>query len=131
MERLALHDMADRRIGTLSGGERQRVMIARALAREPELMVLDEPTNHLDIRHQLEALALIRDLGLTIVVSLHDLNLAATTCDDIVLLQSGRGTATGPPADALTPTTLGPAFGVTVRSDRLAQSGQPHLTFHL
>lgn len=131
MERLALHGMANRRICTLSGGERQRVMIARALAQEPELMVLDEPTNHLDIRHQLEALALIRDLRMTIVVSLHDLNLAVTTCDDIVLLQSGRATAMGPPADALTPATLGPAFGVTVRSDRLAQSGQAHLTFHL
>ena len=129
--RLALQDMADRRIGTLSGDERQRVMIARALAQDPELLVLDEPTNHLDIRHQLEALALIRDLGLTIVVSLHDLNLAAATCDEIVLLQAGRAIATGPPHTALAPEILDPAFGVTARADRLALSGQPHLTFHL
>jgi iron complex transport system ATP-binding protein len=131
LARLRLDGMADRRIGTLSGGERQRVMIARALAQEPALLVLDEPTNHLDIRHQLEALALIRDLGLTIVVSLHDLNLAAMTCDEIVLLHDGRAVAQGPPAQALTPLTLAPAFAVAVRQDRLAMADTPQLTFHL
>jgi iron complex transport system ATP-binding protein len=131
LDRLALGPLADRPTGTLSGGERQRAMIARALAQEPDLLVLDEPTNHLDIRHQLEALALIRGLGLTIVVSLPDLNLATATCDEIVLLDGGRVVAAGPPAVALTPETLGPAFGVTVRADRLARSGAPHLTFHL
>ncbi|MBD3765482.1 MAG: ABC transporter ATP-binding protein [Rhodobacterales bacterium] len=131
LARLRLTEMADRRIGTLSGGERQRVMIARALAQEPALLVLDEPTNHLDIRHQLEALALIRDLGLTIVVSLHDLNLAVTTCDEVVLLHAGRAVAQGPAALALTPATLGPAFDVSVRQDRLHLAGLPHLTFHL
>jgi iron complex transport system ATP-binding protein len=131
LDRLRLSDMAQRRIGTLSGGERQRVMIARALAQEPALLVLDEPTNHLDIRHQLEALALIRDLGLTIVVSLHDLNLAANTCDEILLLDRGRLVAQGPPERALTPATLSPAFAVTVRQDRLALADRRQLTFHL
>ncbi len=131
LDRLRLGGFGPRPIGTLSGGERQRVMIARALAQEPALLVLDEPTNHLDIRHQLEALALIRDLGLTIVVSLHDLNLAAATCDEIVLLHEGRAVAQGPAAAALTPATLGPAFGVSVRQDRLSLAGSPHLTFHL
>ncbi|NHB78563.1 ABC transporter ATP-binding protein [Rhodobacter calidifons] len=131
LDRLRLSDMADRRIGTLSGGERQRVMIARALAQEPALLVLDEPTNHLDIRHQLEALALICDLGLTIVVSLHDLNLAAATCDAVLLLDRGRVVAQGPPGTALTPATLAPAFAVAVRQDRLALADRPHLTFHL
>lgn len=129
--RLRLTGFAGRSFGTLSGGERQRVMIARALAQEPELLVLDEPTNHLDIRHQLEALALIRDLGLTIVVSLHDLNLAAQACDEVLLLDRGRAVAQGPPAAALTPATLSPAFAVTVRQDRLALADRLHLTFHL
>jgi iron complex transport system ATP-binding protein len=131
LARLSLIPLAHRQIGKLSGGERQRVMIARALAQEPELLVLDEPTNHLDIRHQLEALALIRGFGLTIVVSLHDLNLAAAACDRIVLLDQGRIVAQGSPEQALTPATLGPAFDVTVRRDRLAGAGTPHLTFHL
>jgi iron complex transport system ATP-binding protein len=131
LTRLRLADMAHRRIGTLSGGERQRVMIARALAQEPALLVLDEPTNHLDIRHQLEALALIRDLSLTIVISLHDLNLAAATCDMVLVLDQGRPVALGPPDRALTPATLSPAFAVTVRQDRLALADRPHLTFHL
>jgi iron complex transport system ATP-binding protein len=131
LDRLGLSDMAHRRIGTLSGGERQRAMIARALAQEPALLVLDEPTNHLDIRHQLEALALIRDLRLTIVVSLHDLNLAAATCDAVQLLHQGRTVAQGPPGVALTPAKLSPAFAVSVRQDRLALADKPHLTFHL
>jgi len=71
-------------LSTLSGGERQRVMVARALAQEPHLLILDEPTNHLDIRHQLEVLELIRTLPLTIVTSLHDLNLASGVCDDVL-----------------------------------------------
>lgn len=131
LERLALADLTDRRIGTLSGGERQRAMIARALAQEPELLVLDEPTNHLDIRHQLEALSLIRDLRLTIVVSLHDLNLAATHCDQVLLLDEGRAVAQGPPDAAMTPAVISAAFDVIARQDRLAIAGLPHLTFHL
>ena len=97
LERLDLHGFADRHLGTLSGGERQRVMVARALAQEPRLLILDEPTNHLDIRHQLEVLKLIRDLPLTIVTSLHDLNMAAGACDDILLLNAGRSLGFGPP----------------------------------
>lgn len=73
-------------------------MIARALAQEPELLVLDEPRKHLDIRHQLEALALMRDLGLTIVVSLHDPNLAARSCNAALLVD--RPGFAPPPAPA-------------------------------
>lgn len=131
MDRLELGALADRTLGTLSGGERQRAMVARALAQEPQLLVLDEPTNHLDIRHQLELLALLRGLRLTIVLSLHDLNLAAAICDSILLLQDGAVRAQGATAEVLDPATLGPVFGVTVRPERLAPSGRDHLTFHL
>ena len=131
LKRLDLEGMADRATGSLSGGERQRTMIARALAQEPELLVLDEPTNHLDIRHQLETLTLIRDLGLTIVVSLHDLNLAARHCDRVLLLDHGRAIACDVPDRALSPDRISPAFRVAARADRLMQAGLPHLTFHL
>ncbi|MEO1000059.1 MAG: ABC transporter ATP-binding protein, partial [Pseudomonadota bacterium] len=101
LDRLDLHGFAHRHLGTLSGGERQRVLAARALAQEPRLLVLDEPTNHLDIRHQLDLLALIRDLPMTIVASLHDLNMAAGLCDAVLLLKNGRPIAFGAPGEVL------------------------------
>ncbi|MEL6594372.1 MAG: ABC transporter ATP-binding protein [Pseudomonadota bacterium] len=131
LERLGLQKLAHRHLGTLSGGERQRVMVARALAQEPSLLILDEPTNHLDIRHQLEVLDLIRHLPLTIVTSLHDLNLAAGVCDDVLLLQEGRPLGFGPPAQILSEQAVSDAFQVDARRDRLSLSNQDHLTFHL
>jgi len=131
LDRLDLGRFAHRRLGTLSGGERQRVMVARALAQEPRLLILDEPTNHLDIRHQLEVLALIRDLPLTIVTSLHDLNMAAVACDDVLMLQGGHPLGFGPPDIVLTEVTVSRAFDVTARQERLAPSHINHLTFQL
>ncbi|MEM9970164.1 MAG: ABC transporter ATP-binding protein [Pseudomonadota bacterium] len=131
LEQLSLGRLAGRHLGTLSGGERQRVMVARALAQEPRLLILDEPTNHLDIRHQLEVLDLIRTLPLTIVTSLHDLNLAAGVCDDILLLQGGRPCGFGPPGEVLSEAVVSKAFQVTARRERLAPSNTDHLTFHL
>ncbi len=131
LERLHLLEIVDRRLGALSGGERQRVMVARALAQEPRLLVLDEPTNHLDIRHQLEVLSLIRDLPLTIVMSLHDLNTAAGTCDDVLLLQAGRSLGFGQPDAVLSEDAVSTAFRVSARQERLAPSDAAHLTFRL
>ncbi|MDW3182072.1 ABC transporter ATP-binding protein [Roseobacter sp.] len=131
LETLGLAALAHRDFGTLSGGERQRVMVARALAQEPRLLILDEPTNHLDIRHQLEVLALIRKLDLTIVVSLHDLNIAAGVCDDILLLQGGRALGFGAPHDVLTETLISGAFAVDARQEQLSPSNNRHFSFHL
>ncbi|MEL6913124.1 MAG: ABC transporter ATP-binding protein [Pseudomonadota bacterium] len=131
LDRLDLRGLAHRHLGTLSGGERQRVMVARALAQEPRLLILDEPTNHLDIRHQLEVLELIRTLPLTIVTSLHDLNLAAGVCDDVLLLRSGRMLGFGPPAEVLSEVAVSRAFDVEARREQLAPSRTDHLTFHL
>lgn len=108
---------ADRDVSTLSGGERQRVQLARALAQEPQILILDEPTNHLDIRHQLQLLALVRNLHITTLVTLHDLNLAAAYCDEIVMLEHGRAIATGTPEQVFTPQLLHQVFGV--RADTL------------
>ena len=89
--------MAHRRFSTLSGGERKRTLIARALAQEPQALVLDEPVNHLDIRHQLELMTLIRGLSATVVVALHDFDLAARFCDRLAVLSAGRLVAQGTP----------------------------------
>ena len=131
LDQMGLGTFTNRQLGTLSGGERQRVMVARALAQQPRLLILDEPTNHLDIRHQLEVLALIRDLPLTIVTSLHDLNIAASVCDDVLLLQAGVPLRFGPPQDVFTAGLVSEAFNVTARQERLAPSDTNHLTFHL
>lgn len=104
--------LAGRDMSTLSGGERQRVHLARALAQQPRILVLDEPTNHLDVRHQLELLSLVRRLQVTVVVTLHDLNLAAGYCDHLVMLSHGAVVAAGTPTDVLTPQRLRDVFGV-------------------
>src|SRR5262249_42968566 len=97
----------DRRFGTLSGGEKQRVVIAAALAQATDALLLDEPTASLDIGAQLDIVALLqrlnRDRGTTVLVSTHDLNLAATLCDRMVLLKDGRVLAQDATARALTP----------------------------
>ena len=131
LSRLNLLSLSNRRLGTLSGGERQRVMVARALAQEPRLLILDEPTNHLDIRHQLEVLHLIRTLPLTIVTSLHDLNLTAGVCDDVLLLEAGRPLGFGPSTSVLTEQAVSDAFKILARRETLAPSGTHHLTYHL
>lgn len=114
-EKTSLTGRLDQRYATLSGGERQRVQIARALAQEPEILVLDEPTNHLDLRYQFALLRLVRSLGATVVAALHDMNLAAQFCDQLVVVDSGRVRATGTPAEVLRPELIGEVFGVRAR----------------
>lgn len=113
---------------TLSGGERQRVHIARALAQTPQVMFLDEPTNHLDIHHQIEILRVIRDLDLTSVIALHDLNLAAMFCDRIVVLHAGTVRACGTPAAVLTQELLRDVFRVEADVE-CSSIGSPHIRF--
>lgn len=129
MVRMDLAHLAERRFGTLSGGERQRVMVARALAQEPRILVLDEPTNHLDIRHQLQLLRLLRGLGLAVVCTLHDLTLAADFADRVLILDQGRVIADAAPHDALTEPVIAQAFQVIPRIDRSGAS--PRFSFQL
>ncbi|AGI66668.1 ABC transporter ATP-binding protein [Octadecabacter antarcticus 307] len=128
---LSLRSLADRDFGTLSGGERQRVMVARALAQDPQVLILDEPTNHLDVRHQLEVVSLIQSLGLTIVVSLHDLNMASGVCDDVLILKNGQPQGFGPPQSLLTDTLVSDTFRVDARREHLASNGASHFSFTL
>ncbi|MFD3612262.1 ABC transporter ATP-binding protein [Streptomyces atroolivaceus] len=122
-------ELAGRPFDRLSGGERQRVLIARALAQRPSLLVLDEPTNHLDIRHQLDVLGALRRLPATVLVALHDLNLAAYYCDRLYVLRDGEVTASGPPAEVLTPRLLAEVYGVASEVAVHPLTGAPQVTF--
>jgi iron complex transport system ATP-binding protein len=123
-------DLADRLPHELSGGERQRVLVAMALAQEPELLLLDEPTLHLDLGHQVSLLRSIRRLqvqrGLTVVAVLHDLNLAASFAPRVVALHDGAIAADGPPAEVLTADLVWRVFGAHVEPARTS-SGATHL----
>lgn len=134
-EALTLTDalyLKDKEIDSLSAGERQRVMIARSLAQEPELLYLDEPTSHLDIGHQIHILDLIknlnRDKGLSVVVVLHDLNLAGEYCDEIVLLDKGRIFKKGPPEDVLTYRNIEAVYKTVVVVNKNPISSKPFIT---
>ena len=121
--------LADRAWSDLSGGERQRVHIARALAQEPDLLLLDEPTNHLDVSAQLSVLAFVRDLGTTTVAALHDLNLAATFCDHVLVLSQGRLAAAGDPRDVLRPDLIHAVYGVDCDVLTHPRTGRPVIAF--
>lgn len=110
--------MAFRRTNELSGGERQKVIIARALAQEPQVLLLDEPTSDLDIKHQLEVLGIIKSVvkekRVAAVMAIHDLNLASSFSDKIVLLHKGKIYDAGDPARVLTKENIRMVYGVNV-----------------
>ncbi|GAB2626946.1 ABC transporter ATPase [Paractinoplanes abujensis] len=128
LARVGATHLGPRAFAGLSGGERQRVLIARALAQQATHLLLDEPTNHLDIRYQHEVLGLVRGLGTCSVVVLHDLNLAARYCDDLVLLGAGGVVAAGTVDEVLDPATLEPVYGIGIK--RIELDGHLHLLFH-
>ncbi|TDE02413.1 ABC transporter ATP-binding protein [Jiangella asiatica] len=129
LDTVGMRELADRDWHTLSGGERQRVHLARALTQQPRLLLLDEPTNHLDIHYQLALLGFVHDLGVTSLAALHDLNLAAAYCDEVVLLRDGRVAAAGSPRDVLVPEVIRDVFGVDCDVHPHPRTGRPVLTF--
>ena len=121
--------LADRAVDELSGGQRQRVWIAMALAQQTDLLLLDEPTTFLDVSHQIEVLDLLTDLnrsrGTTIVMVLHDLNLAARYADHLVAVADGKLHAAGRPEDVLTEATVRTVFGMDNMVITDPSSGKP------
>ncbi|MCJ8150057.1 MULTISPECIES: ABC transporter ATP-binding protein [Shinella] len=129
LARVDMAHRADQFWHTLSGGERQRVHIARALAQTPSELLLDEPTNHLDIQHQLEILSLVTRLGVTSIIALHDLNLAAMFCDSLAVLQNGKVVAAGAPQDVLTEDLIARVFGVRAHIERSVVHGRYNIQY--
>lgn len=123
---LDIAELAQAPFGRLSGGQKQRVLIARALAQRTDAIVLDEPTNHLDLRHQHDTLRLLRASGSTVIAALHDLNLAASYCDRICVLDHGSVVALGTPQEVLTVDLLAEVYGVEARITD--DGGVPHIT---
>lgn len=119
----------DRPLQQLSGGERRRVLLARGLAQDAPLLILDEPTNHLDVRHQLELLKTVAALERTVLVAMHDLTLAASGCDRVVVLHDGTVHSSGPAADSLTPEIVRDVFGVRATPVTHPDTGVVHLLF--
>jgi len=119
IERMELEELRGRVVTTLSGGELQRTVIARALAQGTPIVVLDEPHAHLDVAHQVRALEALRaeagERGLGVILSLHDLNLAAMMCDHLLALRNGHLVAEGSPEQVLTERTLDEVYNVAMR----------------
>ncbi|QAR33421.1 ABC transporter ATP-binding protein [Geovibrio thiophilus] len=127
IESTGLADKRFKRIGQLSGGERQRAWIAMSLAQKPEILLFDEPTTYLDIHHQFEVLELLRRLndehGLTVVMVLHDLNLAASFSHRIVALKDGVTVADGTPEDVLSVENISRVFNIRSKIIRINEEG--------
>lgn len=131
---VGMSDFDGRHYNTLSGGEQQRLQIARALAQQPQLLLLDEPTNHLDVHAQLTALNLLRTrarAGATVLLALHDLNLAAAFCDALIVLHRGQVAAQGSPQDVLTPALLRDVYNVDATLVNHPTSGRPMIAYDL
>lgn len=125
---VGMERFAERCFSTLSGGEQQRVILARALAQQTPCLVLDEPTNHLDITHQLQLLKIVRNLNVTVISAIHDLNIAAMFCDRIYVLKDGRIVADGTPGEVLTTRLIKDIYQVD--SEIMEDSkGQMHILY--
>ena len=141
MEQTDVSHLASQPITAISGGERQRVLIARALAQDPSILLLDEPNAHLDLSHQMDVFRILRnqqeEKGITVISVSHDLNLAAAYSTGVVLLAEdvpGRGNtviAAGDPADVLTPKTIRTVFQAAVRVDQPRRSGPIRISLDL
>ncbi len=132
MEMTDTLSLMNRSMNALSGGERQRVLIARALAQEPQIMLLDEPTAFLDIKHQIDFFDLVKTLNkeqaLTVIAVTHDINLASLYCDRIILLRSGCIHCMGSPDEVIDESNIKEVYETNVTVDRNPVTGQPRVT---
>lgn len=129
MKMLKIDHLALRYFNELSGGQQQKVIIARALAQEPEILLMDEPTSNLDLRHQLEVMELISQLSetkkLSVIMAVHDLNLASRYANKLIMMKDGRIHGAGDAIKVLTPKTISSVYGVTARVK--TELGKPYV----
>lgn len=102
LNKVGMEDFIDRSYNSLSGGEKQRIILARALAQKTKCLILDEPTNHLDIKYQLQFMSIAKNLNVTVISAIHDLNIAALYCDKIYAMKKGQIIEYGPPKEIIT-----------------------------
>lgn len=124
-----LLDKKNQRFNTLSGGEQQRVLIAKAIVQKPDILIMDEPTNHLDIFYQHQILQLAKTLNITLLLTLHDLNLAAQYCDRIILVNKGRLISNNTPEHVFTQKTLSSVFKLPCVVDKNPFTDKTRITF--
>lgn len=132
LEQVGLVDKLDETFEHLSGGEKQRALIARAIVQQPNLLIMDEPTSHLDVKYQIQIMELAKSLGITVIASFHDLNLACAMCDELLIINQGELVCQGAPKKVVTPEMLSEVFGVCANVDIHPQESHqhiPHITY--
>lgn len=132
LEQVGLVDKLDETFEHLSGGEKQRALIARAIVQQPNLLIMDEPTSHLDVKYQIQIMELAKSLGITVIASFHDLNLACAMCDELLVIDQGELACQGSPKQVITPKMLSEVFGVCANVDIHPQDNHshiPHITY--
>lgn len=130
LEKVGLKDKAHAIFSQLSGGEQQRVFIARALVQNAKILILDEPTNHLDVFYQHQILRLVKQLDITVIMTVHDLNLAGQYCQRLLLLNNGELIADDTPNIVLSPELLSTAFRLTCLRDENPITHTPRISFY-
>lgn len=130
LKKVGMENYSQRSFSTLSGGEKQRVLLARALAQQPQILILDEPTNHLDIKYQLELLSIVKHLGIGVLAALHDLSLAAMYCDKLYVLKDGKVIASGAPKEILTPELVRSVYEIECDIKENPDTGYLAITYY-
>lgn len=132
IKQVGLTEHTTQAFDSLSGGEKQRALIARAIVQKPRLLIMDEPTSHLDVKYQIQLMELAKSLGVTVLASFHDLNLAASVCDELLVINEGQIVASGSPHQVITEKMLSDVFGVCAQVSVHPQSVEqpiPHVTY--
>lgn len=128
LEQVNMKDFADRNFSSLSGGEKQRIILARALVQNTDCLILDEPTNHLDIKHQLHFMSLAKNLKITVISAIHDLNIVAMYCDKIYALKEGQIIASGSVNEVITEEVIKTLYDVEAKII-YDEEKKPHVIF--
>ncbi|UTD05624.1 ABC transporter ATP-binding protein [Treponema denticola] len=128
LEQVNMKDFSDRNFSSLSGGEKQRIILARALVQNTDCLILDEPTNHLDIKHQLHFMSLAKDLKITVISAIHDLNIAAMYCNKIYALKEGQIIAAGSVNEVITEEVIKTLYDVEAKII-YDEEKKPHVIF--